>query len=206
MNNDSPDLPEALKRLRILIAEDDEITAKILEAMAETLGYKTMVAANGSIAWELYQAYHPRIILTDWQMPEMTGVELCKKVRAAETDQYTYIVILTAAFTRKENYQEAMAGGADDFLAKPYNREELAARLRVAERIVNFHSQVRELRQLIPICSYCKSIRKDENYWQQIETYLHSTGSLLTHGICPACAEEHFKYLEDLPKPDVSKA
>lgn len=183
-----------VKRLKILIAEDDLVAAKVLEAMVETLGYEPIVADNGATAWAAFQDSNPRLILTDWQMPEMTGLELCKKVRAANKSDYTYVIILTAAFTSKESYKQAMEAGADDFLRKPYDRDELATRLRVAERIISFHSQVRELRQLIPICSYCKSIRNDKNYWLGIENYLHShTGSMLTHGICPDCANKIFK-------------
>jgi phosphoserine phosphatase RsbU/P len=183
-----------IKRLKILIAEDDPVAAKVLEVMVETLGYEAIVARNGALAWDAFESFNPRIILTDWQMPEMTGIELCKKVRAANKADYTHIIVLTAAFTSKESYKEAMDAGADDFLRKPYDRDELAVRLRVAERIISFHSQVRELRQLIPICSYCKSIRNDKNYWQGIENYVHRhTGSMLTHGICPDCAEKYFK-------------
>ncbi len=182
-----------LKPFHVLVAEDDPVTAKVLEIMVETLGGTPVVTTNGVEAWEAYQKLTPRIVLTDWQMPEMTGIELCKKIRAREQMEYSYIIVLTGTFTRKENYKEAMASGADDFLRKPYDRDELAARLRVAERIISFHSQVRELRQLIPICSYCKSIRNDKNYWQQIETYLHGyTGSQFTHGICPACVQKYF--------------
>lgn len=187
-------IPDDPQRLRILIAEDDDVTSKLLEVMVEHLGHKAILAANGAEAWEIFQKFNPQIVLTDWNMPSMDGLQLCKKIRELEKPDYNYVVVLTAAFTSKENYQQAMAAGADDFLRKPYDRDELAAKLRVAERIIKFHSTVRELRQLIPICSYCKSIRSDKNYWEEIGNYLASQAGLhVTHGICPDCADKHFK-------------
>src|SRR4051812_47186904 len=120
-------IPDDPQRLRILIAEDEEITAKLLEVMVEHLGHKAIVSHNGGDAWEAFQQFNPQIVLTDWQMPSMDGLQLCKKIRAQEKPDYNYVVVLTAAFTSKENYQQAMEAGADDFLRKPYDRDELAA-------------------------------------------------------------------------------
>ena len=116
------------------------------------------------------------------------GCSYAKNPRVGKPD-YNYVVVLTAAFTSKENYQQAMDAGADDFLRKPYDRDELAAKLRVAERIIKFHSQVRELRQLIPICSYCKSIRNDKDYWEEISGYPLGQSSW------PACHPRHLSGL-----------
>ena len=89
-----------------------------------------------------------------------------------------------------ENHREAMAAGVDDFLTKPLDREELETRLRVAERILGFATQVRQLKELLPICMYCKKIRDDQNYWKILEEYIHQhTGSDFSHGICPDCYE-----------------
>ncbi len=187
-----------LKRLKVLIAEDDEVTAQVLVVTLKKLGLDAIVAHDGARAWDLFQEHMPSIVLTDWQMPELSGIELCKKIRSFEKSEYTYIVVLTAAFTGKQNYAEAMAAGADDFLPKPYDADELAARLRVGERIIHFHAEVRELRQLIPVCAYCKSVRDDQNYWQEVETYIEKqTGAQITHGICSTCVETHFNNRND---------
>ncbi|MDB6025364.1 MAG: response regulator receiver protein [Verrucomicrobiales bacterium] len=182
-----------LKRLTVLIAEDDDVTARVLEITLKKLGLKTVVAHDGAAAWRAFEESSPAIVLTDWQMPELSGIELCKKIRGFEKPDYTYIIVLTAAFQSKQNYTEAMNAGADDFLRKPYDPDELALKLRAAERIIGFHAQVRDLRRLIPVCAYCKKIRDDKNYWQQVEGYLQKqTGSQITHGICPSCAIKYF--------------
>ena len=81
-----------------------------------------------------------------------------------------------------------MDAGIDDFLAKPLDREAVMMRLRVAERILEFTTQIRQLKELIPICMYCKRVRDDQDYWQQVESYIHTyTGSNFSHGICPDC-------------------
>ncbi len=182
-----------LRRLKVLVAEDDEVAAKVLQVILTKLGLNVMVAHDGATAWKMYEEFLPSIVLTDWQMPEFSGIELCQKIRGADRMDYTYIIVLTAAFTSKQNYLEAMQAGADDFLRKPYEKDELVARLCVAQRIINFHAQMRELRQLLPVCSYCKSVRDDKDYWQKIEVYLQKhTGSHITHGICPKCVEKYF--------------
>lgn len=84
--------------------------------------------------------------------------------------------------------------GTDDFITKPFDTDQLVARLRVAERILRLQSTVHELEVLLPICSYCKSIRQDDQYWQRVEEYLtRRTDTVLTHGICPACYETHVR-------------
>lgn len=192
-----------LKSLKVLIAEDDPVAAKVLEMNLARLGLKAVVARDGTSAWEAFEESSPEIVLTDWEMPGFSGIELCKKIRAAQKPHYTHVTVLTAAFTEKQNYLEAMEAGADDFLRKPYERDELAAKMCVAQRIINFHAQMRELRQLVPICSYCKSVRDDRDYWHRIETYLQNqTGSRLTHGICPKCAEKYFNYPSGKPDTD----
>jgi hypothetical protein len=83
-----------------------------------------------------------------------------------------------------------MGAGIDDFLAKPLDREAILMRLRVAERILDFTKQIRALKELIPICMYCKRVRDDADFWQQVESYIHThTGSNFSHGVCPDCFE-----------------
>ena len=172
--------------MKILIAEDDPVSAKILQFTLENAGHEVVLAANGEIAWELFDKDPVRVIVSDWMMPHIDGLEMCMKVRARPKTEYTYFIMLTAIHTGRENLRKAMAAGVDDFLTKPLDREGIIMRLRVAERIVDFTKQIKLLKDLIPICMYCKKIRNDENYWQGVESYIaQQTGRNFSHGICP---------------------
>jgi len=108
--------------------------------------------------------------------------------RARAGGEYTYFILLTGHDATEENQRAAADAGVDDFLTKPLNFEELWNRLRVAERILRYATQVRQLEEMMPICSYCKKIRDDKNYWQQIEGYINErTGSEFSHSVCPEC-------------------
>jgi sigma-B regulation protein RsbU (phosphoserine phosphatase) len=192
----------------ILIAEDDRVSRAILEAILRKWGYDVVATNNGQEAWQVMQAENPPpLAILDWQMPGMDGVEICRKIRESATLASTYIILLTGK-RQKEEVVVGLDSGANDYIRKPFDREELHARVRVGERVIELQSslarQVKELQEalskiktlqgLIPICSYCRRIRDDRNYWQQLESYLaeHSEATL-THGVCPDCQE---KYIE----------
>jgi phosphoserine phosphatase RsbU/P len=176
--------------MNILIAEDDNVSRRILHRNLTRLGHTVSEAVNGAEAWSILERDPIRLVVSDWMMPEMNGLELCRRLRERTDANYTYFILLTAR-EGDENHREAMAAGVDDFLTKPLNREELEIRLRVAERILGFATQVRQLKELLPICMYCKKIRDDQNYWKIIEEYIHQyTGSDFSHGICPDCYEK----------------
>jgi sigma-B regulation protein RsbU (phosphoserine phosphatase) len=174
--------------MKILIAEDDPVTVQILSFTLIHYGHEVVSATNGSEAWEKFDADPVRVIVSDWMMPGIDGLDLCRKVRDRPKTDYTYFILLTAVNTGRENLRHAMDAGIDDFLTKPLDREAILMRLRVAERILEYTTQIRQLKELIPICMYCKRIRDDTNYWDQLETYIHMhTGSNFSHGICPEC-------------------
>ncbi len=182
--------------MKILIAEDDPVSAKILQFTLENAGHTVVVATTGAAAWELFDKDPVRIVVSDWMMPGMDGLELCAQVRKRAKTDYTYFILLTAIHTGRENLKKAMGAGVDDFLTKPIDRESVLMRLRVAERIIEFTQQIRQLKELLPICMYCKRIRDDSNYWQAVESYIaHYTGSSFSHGICPECFEKHVRML-----------
>lgn len=179
------------KRTRVLIAEDDLVSAKVLSALLQRLGYDVVSARDGDEAWQLFKAEPTRLIVSDWMMPGTDGLALCEKVRGLHDLPYTYFILLTANRTTAENYGLATAAGVDDFLTKPIDRDALQMRLRVAERILKFTAEIRQLKELIPICVYCRKVRDEENYWQQVETYIQTeTGSRFSHGACPDCCEQ----------------
>ena len=149
-----------------------------------------MVEANdGDVAWEML-GKHPdvRVVVSDWTMPNSDGLSLCRKIRARVGAEYTYFILLTSRDATEENQTAAADAGVDDFLTKPLDFPELWMRLRVAERILRYTKQVRHLEEMLPICSYCKKIRDDQNYWQQLEGYISErTGSDFSHSVCPDC-------------------
>ena len=174
--------------MKVLIAEDDPVSSLVLNAKLKKLGYEVITADNGRDAWYAYQRENPRIVITDWMMPGMDGIELCRMIRADRRVQYTYIIMLTA-LGGKGNYLEGMNAGADDFVTKPFDAEGLKARLLVAERLLSLQSTVNQLEGLLPICSYCKKIRDEQNVWHPVEAYVERrTDTSFEQALCPDCA------------------
>ncbi len=188
--------------MKILIAEDDPVSLTILKAALESDGHEVVTATDGSEAWERFEFYPVRVVVSDWMMPGIDGLEFCRRLRARVTTEYTYFILLTANNPGRENLRAAMAAGCDDFLSKPLDREAIYMRLRVAARILDFTTQIRALKELIPICMYCKKVRDDSDYWHQVETYIHTcTGSNFSHGICPDCLNKQLAELGMLNFP-----
>ncbi len=175
---------------RILIAEDDPVSSLVLKTNLEKLGHEVVTAADGRDAWFSYLHDRPRIIITDWMMPIIDGLELCRRIRAEKRTQYVYIIVLTA-LAGKNNFLEGMEAGADDFITKPFDSDSLAARLKVAERVLSLQTEVSQLEGLLPICSYCKRIRNEDNAWQQVERYVgQKTEAAFAQTLCPDCLTE----------------
>ncbi len=126
--------------MKILIVEDEIVSQKRLELLIQHLGYETVIANNGAEGWELWKSERPRIVITDWVMPELDGLELCKKIRLSEGSLYTYIVMVTSK-NETHDLVESMDAGADDFISKPYIKDELAVRIQSARRIIDFQSR-----------------------------------------------------------------
>ena len=190
--------------MKILIAEDDLVSRRVLVATLEKFGYEVVVAADGAEAWAILQsADSPDLAILDWMMPEVDGVEICRRVREIASATPPYLILLTAK-SSKEDMVIGLDAGANDYLTKPFDRAELRARVQVgvhvlelqrnlAERVSQLEtalSQVNRLEGLLPICSYCKKIRDEHNYWQLVDNYLtEHTDVLFSHGICPDCYE-----------------
>ena len=174
--------------MKVLAVEDDEVGRTVLRQALRTLGYTVVEAVDGEAAWTQLQGESVRIVVSDWMMPGLDGLELCRRIRARTGQDYTYFILVTARDASSQNQRTAMEAGVDDFLSKPIDMQELWMRLHVAERILRYTTRVRQLEQLLPICSYCKKVRDDHNYWQQIENYIKDrTGSEFSHSVCPDC-------------------
>jgi DNA-binding response OmpR family regulator len=126
--------------MKVLIAEDDRDSRELLGWLLQKLDYQVIATANGKEAWEAYKKGRFRIVISDVLMPELDGLELCRKIRLLKQSKYTYIILMTALIGKKD-YLEGMEAGADDFVTKPFDLDELKARLGVAERIISFQEQ-----------------------------------------------------------------
>jgi sigma-B regulation protein RsbU (phosphoserine phosphatase) len=194
--------------MQILIAEDEPVSRRLLVKTLEQWGYEVVICEDGTSAWNALQAPDaPNIAVLDWMMPGMDGPEICRGVRESGAQRQPYLMLLTSR-TRMQDVVAGLKAGADDYLTKPVDREELEARLSVATRVVQLQqrladrvveleeaiSRVRQLQGLLPICAYCKRIRDDQNYWNQVESYIAEHLDVrFSHGICPSCLETVLK-------------
>ena len=198
-------LPSEDSTMQILIAEDEAASRLVLEKTLKSWDYDVVSTVDGNEAWEVLRGEDsPQLAILDWMMPNMDGVEVCRLVRSEPSLQNLYLIMQTALDTA-DNIVEALDAGANDYIAKPFDRKELQARIRVGVRVVELQNalaqRVRELedsiarekrlQELVPICSYCKNIRDDQNYWQRVERYIEEhTGAAFSHSICPDCYEK----------------
>jgi len=188
--------------MKVLIAEDDPLSRRLLQATLKTFGFEVILAADGAQAWAVLQGEEPpSLAILDWMMPEMDGVDICRRVRQLPTATPPYLILLTAK-SEKTDVVIGLDAGANDYLTKPFDRSELRARIQVGTHVLELQkalvgrvqeledalSQVKQLQGLLPICSYCKKVRDEQNYWQLVESYLSQHAQVvLSHGICPDC-------------------
>ncbi len=187
---------------RVLIAEDDPVSRLVLERTLRGWNYDVVVTRDGTEAWGALLADDaPRLAILDWMMPGLEGPEVCRRVRALARPIPTYLILLTAR-GQTDDVVTGLESGADDYVTKPFERQELRSRLRVGERVLSLQQGladrvqeleealglVKELKGLLPICCYCKAVRDDRNYWHRVETYITAhSAARFSHGICPAC-------------------
>ncbi len=189
--------------MQIMVVEDDHISRRLVTTVLKQLGYDLIVAEDGEEAWRMFQVSPVRLVVSDWLMPKMDGLQLCEKIREHDQDgPYTYFICLTANASERENYIKAMQVGVDDFLSKPLDRAKLEIRLKVAERILKATSRIESLENVLTICTYTKKIQLPEEGWETIEEFLQKhLGITVTHGISPDHYETVIKpQLEELKR------
>ena len=186
--------------MKILIAEDDLTSQLMIKATVFKAGYEPMVTGDGLSAYEiLSKPDAPKLAVLDWMMPGMDGVEVCRKVRELKSNNPAYLILLTSRDNKKDIIH-GLKSGANDYIVKPYDVEELQVRIGVGRKVVELQAslagrimelqdalaQIKTLKGLLPICMYCKKIRDDKQYWQQVESYVstHSEAQF-SHGVCP---------------------
>ncbi|MEO6741456.1 MAG: response regulator [Chthoniobacteraceae bacterium] len=188
--------------MKVLIADDDPIAVRLLRRALESFGHEVVSACNGAEALEIFNRDPVRIVVSDWMMPELDGLSLCEKIRDRAKTAYTYFILLTSQQTTPENYDIATCAGVDDFLLKPLHRPTLKMRLRVADRMLRNMTEIRQLKEMIPMCSYCHKVRDDDDYWERVDTYIRAeTGTRFSHGICPDCLAREMANLDVMFQP-----
>jgi phosphoserine phosphatase RsbU/P len=188
--------------VNFLLADDDALYRKLLEASLRSWKYDVRLAPDGEAAWEVISGTRsPLLAILDWSMPGQDGLELCRRIRALPASRLVYVILLTARSSR-EDVIRGLKAGADDYITKPCDHDELYARIQVGVRMLSLQqslgdrvreledalASVNQLQGLLPMCCYCKCIRNDGNYWEQVEHYIAGHSELqFSHGICPSC-------------------
>ncbi|MBL8914024.1 MAG: response regulator [Archangium sp.] len=198
---------QIVSRTRVLLAEDEPVTRRLLEAQMTRFGYEVLPVADGLKAWDVLQTPDaPSLVVLDWNMPGLDGPEICQKIRESTRSSYTYMLLVTAR-NAKSDVVQGLSAGADDFISKPVDPDELHARLKTGERIVRLEQtlasqvkelqvaaeHVRELQGMIPICMHCKRIRNQSQIWEKVETYIENrSGAKFSHALCSECLNHHY--------------
>ncbi len=134
-------MTETVAKLPVLVVEDSPFSRKLLEYALSGDSYSLLLAENGKEAVQLFKEHRPAIVITDWMLPDSSGPELCERIRAESPESYTYIILLTS-MTEKEDIVRGLSSGADDYLTKPFDRDELLARIGVGRRIIGLHREI----------------------------------------------------------------
>ena len=203
--------------MKILVAEDDAVTRRMLVVTLERLGWDVITADDGNAAWRVFETLEgkdaPEMAVLDWMMPGIEGIEICRRLHTTPGFELVYIILVTSR-GGKEDLSYGLAAGANDYITKPFDPVELEARVRVGQRVVKLQrslaarvteveaalAHVQRLQGLLPICSYCKKVRNEANYWEQVESYFATHSDLdFTHSICPQCTEKMLREVDALP-------
>ena len=175
--------------MKVLAIEDQPVAAMQMMAMLRAMGHDAEHVKDSTDAWTRLTHGGYRVVVSDWRMPGIDGLGLCRIIRERGGD-YVYFILVSSSPVTAENRKLALAAGVDDFLSKPLNADELGMRLHVAERIIGLSAQVKKLESFLPVCAYCHKIRDDQKYWQEMETYFtQRQGTTFSHGVCPDCYE-----------------
>jgi DNA-binding response OmpR family regulator len=193
--------------IRVLVVDDDAEVARGTARLLEGSGYATAVARNGVEALHCMPTFRPHLVLSDRDMPEMDGVELCRRIKADPAFVDVFVILISGTYTRSEEQADGLASGADGYIARPIANRELAARVAAFVRILRLNRTLREknaeleaalarvklLSGLLPMCAGCKKIRDDQGDWSEVDHYVEKhSEARFTHGLCPKCSEKYF--------------
>ena len=191
----------------VLIADDDKLTLNVLNDTLTRAGYDVLTATDGEQAWKKLQQSNASLAVLDWIMPGMEGPEICQRAAKDPKMANRYFILLTGK-SKTEDLVAGLQSGASDYLRKPFDEAELLARVEVGVRFIELQRKlaerveemekalatVRRLEGLLPICSYCKRIRNEQDYWERVDNYISQHANVrFSHNICPECYEKHVK-------------
>ncbi|MET3901855.1 diguanylate cyclase [Paenarthrobacter sp. 4246] len=183
--------------MKVLIADDDQISRMITKAAVEQSGHECIVAEDGDSAWQLYQEHSPEAVVTDLMMPGLNGLDLCRAIRASEEDSYTYIILVTSHGSRKD-VLAGMEAGADDYVTKPLDPFSLHIRLLAAQRITSLHADLARYRSALTEQARTDPLTKLHNRLKLTED-LGLLRSLENHDYCLAMVDvDNFKSYNDI--------
>ena len=190
------------RTMQILIVDDDPLSRRLAEHALSDCGVPFQVLNDGNQAWPVVEGRHePTLLILDREMPGLSGLDLIRRARLGADYPPLYIVMVTSAGSSNE-VAEGLEAGADDYVVKPFNRAELRARAHVGIRMLTLQeslakrvteleaalASVKQLKGLLPMCAYCRKVRVDDQYWQQLEGYISEhSDTQFSHGICPNC-------------------
>ena len=198
--------------VRILVVDDDADVAHGTAHLLTKAGYVTAQAGNGVEALQTLAAFRPDLVLSDRDMPEMDGMELCRRIKGDPALADVFVVLISGSFTQTEEQSDGLEAGADSYIVRPIANRELAARVAAFVRILRLNRALREknaeleaalakvklLDGLLPICAGCKKIRDDQGYWSRVESYIQKhSEARFSHGICPDCVKKFYPEWEE---------
>jgi DNA-binding response OmpR family regulator len=197
------------QHMTILVTDDDPEMLALASSVLRRAGYEVIETSTGKECLEKVYTNHPDLLLLDVMLPDMSGVDLCRQLKADETLRGIFIILLSGIQISSEYQANGLDVGADGYIIKPISNKELVARIQAMERIKDAEdalrktkkeqeeliaklqaalAEIKTLQGLIPICSSCKKIWNDEGFWDQLEAYLSKhTDAVFTHGLCPDC-------------------
>ena len=203
---------------KILVVDDQDTIRVVITHLLKTAGYQVIEATRGEQTLRLCEEWHPDLVILDVHLPDVNGIEVCRRARQAASGSLKHIILLTAR-GEKADLVEGFAAGANDYITKNFDPDELKARVGVGARIVELQlalanrvkeledamSHIKKLQGILPICMHCHKIRDDGEVWQKLEEYIldHTTDVTLSHGLCPECLEKYYSEytIKKPPKP-----
>ncbi len=207
-------------RAKVLVTDDDPDVLLLTTTILEDEGYTVFEATSGEECLRETALHRPDVILLDVMLPDMTGVEVCQRIKADEKLANTFVILVSGIKVSSEYQADGLNVGADGYIIKPITNKEFLARVqsmvrikraedalrvkekeqqKLIEKLQDALAEIKTLKGFIPICASCKKIRDDEGYWNQLEAYISKhTDAVFTHGICPQCAEKYKAELEEI--------